>query len=107
MKIGKSQRDFSDVKLCHRLFKEPVDAQKRFQVAANQVFHDQKDVVGRLEAIKEVDAKRGSVQSHGIAFGDSLSDHVLLNQLRLFHRFDCVHGVVALIAPTKIKTITI
>jgi hypothetical protein len=36
-----------------------------------------------------------------------LSDHVLLNQLRLFHRLDCVHGVVALIAPTKIKTITI
>lgn len=48
VKVRKSQRDFGDVELGHRLVEEAVDTEQGLQVAPDEVLHDEEDVVGRL-----------------------------------------------------------
>ena len=91
VEVLEGKRDLGDVEAGHLLVEEPVDGEQGLEVPADEVLHDEENVVRGLEAIEEADDEGGFSDGEGIPLSHDLAGHVLLHHLFLAHHLQGKH----------------
>ena len=77
VEVGEGEGNLGDVEFGHVLREEAVHGEEALEVTADEVLHDEEDVVGALQAVEEVHAEGALGDRHRVALGYDLEEMMI------------------------------